>query len=478
MATVPSRPNVLLVFMDDMTHWALASGQVATPNLDRLVQRGTRFSHAFNQGSWSGAVCVPARAMLLSGRTLFHAPRNTVENWAGISTPADVFRAAGYQTFFTGKWHQPEHLLHTAYDQVGPYGPGMLAPAADEHGCVDVGRPEPGNDWDPTDTTLGGHWLRDGDGQVVHSSQRWADAAIGFLTDRARRPAAVATAPGRDRARPFFLHLAFHAPHDPRQSPPAWLDAYPPQDIRIPPTAWPEHPFDQGDHLIRDELLAPIPRTEEAIRTHRREYFAILSHADAQIGRVLDELDRQGLTDDTVVAFSGDHGLALGEHGLMGKQSCYDHSVRVPLVLAGPGVPAGQVCDDLVYQASIYATLCDLTGVAPPAGLEFPSLVPLLARPDAAPPTEVAETAVFVGYKDFQRLIRTRTHALIAYRDARRVQLFDLTTDPWQAHDLADDPARRDLIDRLLARLRERQAALDDDGGDWTADIDERWFAS
>lgn len=469
MPQSPARPNVVLIFADDMTHWALTSGQVATPHLDRLAARGTTFSHAFNQGSWSGAVCVPARAMLLSGRTLFHAPREQAA-WVGVPTLPQVFGDAGYRTFFTGKWHQPDSVLAGGYHEVGPRGGGMLFPNADVHGCVDVGRPATGNDWNPSDPSLGGHWLHH-DGQVVHSSQLWADSAVDFLG----RPL---TRTGADR--PFFLHLAFHAPHDPRQSPAEWLRRYPAEHIRVPPTAWPEHPFDQGDHFVRDEMLAPFPRTHEAIQLHRSEYFAILSHADAQIGRVLDALDHAGHRDDTIVVFSGDHGLALGEHGLMGKQSCYDHSVRVPLVLAGPRIQPGLVIDDLVYQASIFPTLCELAQVPLPDGVEFCSLASTMAgsgSANPAAPAAGAADALLVAYKDFQRLIRTRTHALIASRLARRVQLFDLRTDLWQAHDVAADPANNTLLADLLARMRELQRELGDTCGDWTADADGSWAA-
>jgi arylsulfatase A-like enzyme len=444
------RPNVVLVFMDDWTHWALTSGQVHTPNLDRLAARGTTFTHAVNQGSWTGAVCVAARAMLVSGRSLFHAEA-AVEDGSDSPLLGEAFGAAGYRTYFTGKWHNPPGALRRGYREVGPHAGAMLAPARLADGSRDVGRPAPGNTWDPTDPAGAGHWMRV-DGRVVHSSQRWVDAALGFLDSAAGGPD------------PFFLHVALHAPHDPRQAPARWLDRYPAEHVRIPPNALLEHPFDQGDRYIRDELLAPFPRTPDAVRLHRREYFAIASHADEQIGRLLDALQRRRRTDDTVVVFSGDHGLALGEHGLMGKQSLYDHSVRVPLVLAGPGVAAGARDDRLAYQASIFATLCALTGVPAPATLEFPSLT--------AP---AADEPLFLAYRHLQRGVRTRRWALLAYAPARRVQLFDVAADPWQTRDLAGEPAHDGTVRELLAVLRRRQAELDDPSGGWTAGIDDAW---
>jgi arylsulfatase A-like enzyme len=441
-----SRPNVVLIFMDDWTHWALESAQVHTPNLDRLVQRGTMYRQARNQGSWTGAVCVAARAMLLSGRSLFHA-REAVEDTSTAPLLGQVFGAAGYDTYFTGKWHNPQGALYRSYQQVGPFAGAMLVPAKMFDGSEDVGRPAPGNTWSPTDPAGEGHWMRVG-GRIVHSSEYWIDCALGFLESRG--PA----------DRPFFLHVALHAPHDPRQAPQRWLDRYPAESIALPPNLFPAHPFDQGDYHIRDELLAPFPRTQEAARLHRREYFAIASHADEQIGRLLDTLD-----DDTVVVFSGDHGLALGEHGLMGKQSMYEHSMRVPLVFAGPGVPAGVRDDSLVYQASIFATLCALTGVPVPEGLEFPPLLGPLTEPGEA----------FGAYRHLQRMVRTPRWALTAYAQARRVQLFDVVADPYQTRDLAGDPAHRAVVEDLLERLRAWQVKLDDDCGDWTSTIDSSW---
>lgn len=456
-----TRPNVLLVFMDDLTHWAIGSlgdNRVHTPNLDRLAARGAAFTQARNQGSWTGAVCVAARAMLLTGRTLFHARAAIEDERAATPMLGEVLGEAGYRTYFAGKWHNPQAALRRSYQEIGPFDGAMLMPAPRPDGSTDVGRPAPGNTWSPTDPDGAGHWMRV-DGRVVHSSERWIDSALGFLAR------VDPTGP------PFFLHVALHAPHDPRQSPQRWLDHYPPESVPLPPNLLPEHPFDQGDRLIRDELLAPFPRTAEAIRLHRREYLAIVSHADEQIGRLLDDLDARGFAENTVVVFSGDHGLGLGEHGLMGKQSMYEHSMRVPLIFAGPGIPAGVRDDRLVYQASIFPTLCELLGVPTPSTVEFPSLRPALAGAAADGDGET----MFGAYRDLQRMVRTQGWALTAYRPARRVQLFDLVADPWQREDLAAVPEHADTVERLLTELRRLQTVFDDSDGGWTAEIDGTW---
>lgn len=194
-----------------------------------------------------------------------------------------------------------------------------------------------------------------------------------------------------------------------------------------PPNFLPEHPFDNGSLRLRDEKLAPFPRTEAAVHLHRREYFAMITHVDLEIGRLLravEEAERRSGR-ETVIVFSGDHGLALGEHGLMGKQSLYDHSTRVPFVVAGPGVPAAQERTTPVYSGSIYATICDLAGVTAPEHLQFPSLVPIL---DDLPGSDDVE--VFTAYGMDQRAVRRGRFKLIAYADAAHDQLFDTVDEP------------------------------------------------
>ncbi|MDZ8200365.1 sulfatase-like hydrolase/transferase [Microbacterium sp. SSW1-59] len=424
-----AKPDVVLIFMDDMTHWSLRSDAVRTPNLDRLRERGVTFTHAFNQGSTEPAVCVPARRMLLTGLTLYESePR-----FAEVTRLGQALGGAGYETFFTGKWHNPPEALDEDYGEVGPWGAGMFGSVNAEDDAYR--RPREGDTWDPADTSRGGHWLTLADGSVQHSSERWTDAAVDFL-----RRASV--------DRPYFLHLAYHAPHDPKQAPQEFLDLYPAAEISVPPNALPEHPFDNGALEIRDEMLAPHPRTPDAVRLHRREYFAMLTHVDREIGRVLDAVDQREarLGRPTVIVFSGDHGLALGEHGLMGKQSLYDHSTRVPLVIVGPGVPAGERRERPVYAGGIYATICDVIGLRPPAHLRFDSLAPAVGG-------EEQDGEIFTAYGPDQRSIRVGRVKLITYADTSNDQLFDVVADPWETRNLIDDPARAEAVDDLRTRL-------------------------
>lgn len=444
-----SRPNFLFIIADDFTYRAihsLTNPEVKTPNLDRLASSGCAFTHCFHQGSWSPAVCVPSRTMLNSGLTAFRAKDGLDE----VRTWGQTLGDAGYETYICGKWHLDPTVLQRSFQQMGSVAPGML-PSTPEGGAA-YDRPRPGDDWEPWNKSLQGHWLHtnlwknENPDTIEHSSIVYADQVVDHLTNRAAKSDA-----------PFFIYLGFNAPHDPRQSPKESLALYPQDQIEVPPNFLPEHPFDQGDSRIRDELLAPFPRTREAVQLHRREYYSIITHLDHQIGRVLDALERSGKASNTYVIFTADHGLAVGEHGLMGKQNMYDCSIRMPLLISGPGVPAGKRVDELVYQHCMYATTCHLAGIPVPQSVEFSSLVPLL-HGDGPPVYD----AIFSYYEHYQRTVRTKTHKLIVYPQVQRIQLFDLEKDPWEMHDLSDDPALASTKKELMERLKLFQHQLGD----------------
>ena len=232
-----------------------------------------------------------------------------------------------------------------------------------------------------------------------------------------------------------------------------------PDSLELPENFATEHPFDNGELDVRDEMLAPLPRTPDDIRRHIAEYYAMITHLDDRIGRVLAALESSGHADNTIVVFAGDNGLALGQHGLMGKQNLYDHSVRVPLVLSGPGIPQNQTSDALVYLSDIYATLFELIGEPLPDSVEGVSMVPAMHSKKSAP-----RDTLFTAYRDYQRAVRDRRHKLIEYsvNRERRTQLFDLRADPWETHDLSDDPASAQTLTRLRAELSRWQTDLDD----------------
>jgi len=249
------------------------------------------------------------------------------------------------------------------------------------------------------------------------SSELFADAVVDFL----------ASAPDN----PWFAQVSFTAPHDPRTPPGRYQSLYDPAKLPLPPNFLPEHPFDNGEMTIRDEQLEKWPRTPEAIRRHLANYYGMISNLDEQVGQILKALDLSGQAEKTLVIFASDNGLAVGSHGLMGKMSMYDHSVRVPLIISGPAVPRDKRSDALAYLYDVYPTLCDLVGIEPPKSVEGLSLAPIIRGEK-----DSVRQEVFGAYLDVQRMVRTERWKLIYYPYLQRLQLFDLKNDPQEMQDL------------------------------------------
>jgi arylsulfatase A-like enzyme len=446
------RPNFLFMIADDLTYRgirALFDQQVSTPNLDRLVANGCAFTHAFQQGSWTGAVCIASRMMLLTGLTTFRADPVMPTPLCDF-TPlwGQTFRNAGYHTYITGKWHLDPIMLQRCFEEMGPIGPAMFQSVVPDA----YHRPHPGDTWTPDDESLKGHWVHTNiwqnaeNDEVHHSCRIWADCAIDHLLNKVPK-----------LNQPFLMYLGFNEPHDPRQSPKEFVDMFPRDKMEIPPNYLPEFPFDNGDLRGRDEQLAPWPRTREAVQLHRSEYYALIAYLDSQVGRILDALERSGKADNTYVIFTADHGLAVGQHGLLGKQNLFDHSIRMPWIISGPGVPKGKKVDEMVYQHSTFATTCELANIPIPKSVEFPSIADLI-KGQGTPKHD----AIFSRYLDVQRAVRTKDYKLIVYPQVQRTQLFDLNKDPWEITDLSASPALKPVREQLTQRLRTFQHELDD----------------
>ena len=234
---------------------------------------------------------------------------------------------------------------------------------------------------------------------------------------------------------------------------------YDPEDVSLPPNFLPGHPFDNGELKVRDEQLAAFPRTAYEVKRHIAEYYGIISHLDSQIGRILDALEATGLADNTIIIFTADNGLAVGQHGLIGKQSVYDHSVHVPLIVCGPGLPRGERRDALCYLFDIFPTVCDLGDFPCPPSVEGQSLLPLFHNAELE-----GREALMFAYKDFQRGIRTRQWKLILthVKGERHTQLYDLRNDPWETKNLAGDPAQAGRVAELKGKLQALMTAQGD----------------
>lgn len=239
------------------------------------------------------------------------------------------------------------------------------------------------------------------------------------------------------------------------------MDLYPADQVRIPASFMPRYPHEIGVYGIRDEKLAPLPRTKWSVQVNRQEYYAIITHMDQQIGRILDALEQSGEADRTWIFFTADHGLACGNHGLMGKQNLYDHSVRVPFVVCGPEVPQGVVRDEFVYLQDVMPTTLQLAGAEVPQRVEFQSLLPLLSGADVPQ----WRNAVTGSYMQSQRMITAATEKLLLYPEIAVSLLYDLAADPEELRDLsgtADGLERkRKLFQRLLIEQKQLGDELD-----------------
>ncbi len=450
------RPNILLLLTDDQrfnTIAALGNDAIKTPNLDALVAEGTAFTRAHIMGGTSGAVCMPSRAMLHSGRTLFHIHGQGREIPADHTTLGEHLRANGYETFGTGKWHNGT----AAYTRSFSDGAEIFFGGMHDHWNVPACDYRPDGKY-PLAPFVRDPWHTNNVKQMVgehvqcgvHSTDLFADATTEFLT---RRPA----------DKPFFAYVSFMAPHDPRTMPPEYLEMYRPEDVELPANFMPEHPFDNGELIIRDEQLADTPRTPEEIRRHIAEYYAMITHLDDAVGRIVDALKAGGEYENTIIAFAGDNGLAVGSHGLMGKQNLYDHSVRVPLILAGPGVPKGETSDALACLTDLFATLCDLTELPTPDSVEGPSLAPALTG--GPPPRE----QMLLAYRHLQRGVSDGRWKLIEYLvdGVRTRQVFDLHNDPDELNNLAETETGNQQAARLRPALLRWRDELDDPHDFW-----------
>lgn len=441
-----SKPNILLIFADDQafdTIHAHGNSEIQTPNLDRLSARATTFTHAYNMGSWSGAVCVASRMMMISGKYLWHAQKDHAQTKQlyqdkGRLWP-QLLASNGYDTYFTGKWHIRADA-NQAFKVASNIRGGM--PNQTEAG---YNRPIEGQTmkWKPWDESFGGFWKGG-----KHWSEVVGDDASQFLNM------------SKKSDNPFFMYIAFNAPHDPRQSPKEYVDKYPLDRIAMPASFVPEYPFNEAmnsGRKLRDERLAPFPRTEYAVKVNRQEYYAIITHMDAQIGRILDALEATGQADNTYIFFTADHGLAVGRHGLMGKQNMFDHSVRVPLMVAGPDIPENRKIDARVYLQDVMATSLELTETKKPDYVQFESLLPLIHGE-----TDKGRDAIYGAYLQGQRMVTYGDHKLILYPSISKAILYNIANDPQELHDLADQKQHQATVSKLFARLLELQKETGD----------------
>jgi choline-sulfatase len=454
------RPNILFILADDQSPFDFRfynpSSTLEAPVIEQLAASGMVVDRAYHMGSFSGAVCLPSRTMLMTGRDLWQLPigpgrSHCPPDIADYSLPA-LFNAAGYDTMRTCK-------------------EGNSYEAANERFRI------------RHDATKRGG--------TADSGSAWhAQRVLDYLKQRQ----------ATDSEQPFLIFLGFSHPHDVRDGTPELLAKYgasnhtdeatpPPADPRQPPLPenWlPEHPFDHGHIDVRDEVdVSGVwrRRDEATIRNEIGRQFACSENIDRQIGRVLAQLAEMGELEQTWIFYTADHGMAIGRHGLQGKQNLYEHTWRVPLIVKGPGVAPGSRAVGNVYLSDILATLCDICDIQPPATQTGSSFLPVLLGQQSAV-RQLLYGAYSGGQQPGMRSLRIGDWKLIKYESPTgglQTQLFQLADNPHeflQSHqrpevwertgvqpsashrDLADDPryseVRRRMERLLLAEMVRR----------------------
>ena len=425
------RPNILLIPIDDLNDWIGCLGghpQARTPNIDRLASRGVLFTNAHCQSP----VCNPSRSSMMSGLypatsgIYFLNPdlaRSPVAS-KSVLMPAR-FDAAGYHVAGAGKIFHGSQNKKYFPNYAGNFG--GIGPMPKDKKKLSPFRGHPLWDW-------GAFPERDAQMPDFHT------AAFGVkqLT--------------QEHDRPFFLATGFYRPHVPQYAPQKWFDLYPEDTLELPRVL--ENDLEDvpkyGIHLTRLEHVAP---THEWVRKTNqwqplvRSYLACVSFVDAQVGKVIDALDRSPYADNTYVVLYSDHGFHLGEKERWAKRSLWGDSTRVPMIVIGPRVAKGKVCRKPVELLDVYPTLLELAGLKADPRQEGQSLVPLLENPDADWP-HLARTSFGPGNVG----ISSERYRYIHYNDGAE-EFYDHADDPHEWHNRIDDP-------ELAAEIAKHRAAM------------------
>lgn len=423
------KPNVLFLFADDQRADALGitgNPYIQTPTIDQLAREGSRFSNAYVMGGVHGAICMSSRAMLFSGKNLY----KVTDKLSGQHTMTMSFAAAGYRTFGTGKWHNEKEMFETSFQEAkNVYLGGM----ADHYNLALRDYGPDGKLGDPT--------------RKGYSTVQFAQAAVDFIKDHGKR----------NTDQPFFCYVAFTAPHDPYSPEANYINHYPDGTLPLPGNYLPYHPFEFDQLTVRDENLTGWPRKPEVIQMILSDYYSLVTHLDTQIARILDALKETGQYDNTIIVYAADNGLAAGSHGLLGKQSLYEHSSKVPLIIKGPGVPRDQELDAFAYIHDLYPTLADLAGIPDPEDVDGISLVPVIQGEK-----DGVRDALFTSYKHTVRAIRNKKYKLIRYPERDYTQLFDLEKDPLEINNLAELPAYQSKKEEMFQLMQKWQQSFQD----------------
>ncbi|MBI3876581.1 MAG: sulfatase [Verrucomicrobia bacterium] len=438
-ALAAQKLNVLFIAVDDMNNdlGCYGNAQVKSPNIDRLAKMGVRFDRAYCQFP----LCSPSRSSLMTGlrpdtTKVFNLQYHFRTGLPDVVTLPQMFMRGGYFAARVGK------IYH--YGNPGDIGTSGLDDPPSWNQFVNPA----GRDKTVLETDI-----------INYTPKRGLGSAMAFLADKTGKDeehtdGKVATEAIRlleaNKDKPFFIAAGFYKPHTPYIAPAKYWEPYPMASIKLP-----TEPDGNRDSKPKPALAStpqpyfgiPVDQAREC----KQAYYAAISFVDAQIGRVLAAVDRLKLWDNTVVVFWSDHGYHLGEHGLWMKQSLFEESARVPLVIIAPGAKGnGKPCGRTVEFVDLYPTLADLCGLTPPKNLAGASLKPLLENPAAAwakPAFTQVWRGTFAGHS-----VRTERWRYTEWDDGTKgVELYDHDADPHEFNNLADDPKHADVVKELKA---------------------------
>ncbi|NQU23509.1 MAG: sulfatase-like hydrolase/transferase [Candidatus Nealsonbacteria bacterium] len=460
-------PNIIFIVSDDQRADAIGatSGAISTPSIDRLIDSGFRFNNTYNMGSNSGAVCAPSRAMFLTGRNLSTAWNSP--NIDGVASAPSTFKASGYNTFGTGKWHQGRTSFIQGFDDGDDilFGGNIGSSNTSNHlNLTAKNRSYTASLSNLSGGTISGGVTENG----VHVSERFGNATVDFIH-------------AQSSTTPYFAYLSFTASHDPRTSPEPfnsqYRDAAGVSTVAVPTNFSTTTPVDRSalDGNIRDEILLNNigGHTASNVKEELADYYGMITHMDEQIGNVIDEAIRaegldpatDGITEltNTLFVFTSDHGLAIGSHGLMGKQNPFEHSIKAaPLTFAGAvegTTIANGSSDAFVYLTDIFPTLTELAGVTTPAGVQGVSLAGIIGGTETS-----VRGSIYNAYKGLSRVVRQGDWKLIYYPGLHKAQLFNLADDPHELSDLSADTGQWSRMEALGAELRRLESQLNSPG--------------
>ncbi len=431
------KPNILFIFADDQRADALGiagNSILKTPNIDQIARNGTRFTNAYVMGGNHGAICAASRAMMLSGKSLFHV----LDKLEGEETMPMHFADQGYITFGTGKWHNEKEMFEASFQK----GKNVFLGGMADHFNIAVRDLQ-------VDGKLSEPEIKG------YSTDLFTDVTMKFLEEYA----------ASEQTNPFFAYVSFTVPHDPYSPKEAYINHYDTAQISLPENFLPLHPFAFDQLNVRDENLTDWPRRPEVLKQILSDYYSLITHLDEQVGELITTLKEKGLYENTIIVYAADNGLAIGSHGLLGKQNLYEHSTKVPMIISGPGIPKAQVSDAFVYLFDLYPTLAELADLPIPENIDGRSLVPVLKDQK-----KEIRNSIFTAYRHTARSIREGNWKLIRYPERDYTQLFNLEKDPFELRNLANEPESAQQFNRLKSSLQ-REQKIAGDTVLWTAEV-------